>query len=116
MHGPLTRMIQSQGREYQVLNADGGGGRTAPSYEADGTLRGVIESRGRPQQATDSDGNEVETDLEIRAVVDEATTIRAMGSADGYPTKLEHPNGSKYDVVQILEEDGGVFVLTVMES
>lgn len=116
MHGPLARMIQSQGREYQIENADGGGGRSTPSYEPDGTLRGVLESRGQPQQTTDSDGEVIETDLEIRAVADDETTIRPMGSAGGYPTKLKHPNGTEYDVVDRHEEDAGVLVLAVLEN
>lgn len=118
MLGPIARMIQSQGREYDVYNADGGGGRSTPSYgdEPDATFTGVLESRGRPQTGTDSDGNEIETDLEIRGVPDAGTTIWPMGSNNGYPTKLEHPNGTEYDVVNKHEEDGGVLVLAVIES
>lgn len=111
-------MIKSQGREYDVYNADGGGGRSVPDYgdEPDGTLVGVLEQRSRsPSAASDSDGTDVETDLEIRSVVDDLE-IRPMGSANGYPTKLEHPNGTVYDVVRAHEEDGGVTVIAVVEG
>lgn len=116
MHGPISRMIKRQGRQYTVKNADGSGGRSTPSYEPDGTLRGVLESRGMPQTATDSDGTEVETDLEIRSVPDDETTLRPAGSADGYPTLLKHPTGAEYRLLDRHEEDGGVTVLTVVED
>ena len=116
MHGPIARLIQSQGREYQLQNASGGGGRSTPSYSAGGTLVGVLERRGRPQTATDSSGTEVETDLEIRAVPDDETMLRPAGSADGYPTLLEHPTGAEHRLLDVHEEDGGVTVLTVVED
>lgn len=109
-------MIQSRGREYQLRNASGGGGRDIPSYNDDGTLTGVLESRGMPQTATNSDGTEVETDLEIRAVPDDGTTLRPAGSADGYPTLLDHPTGPTYRLLKTVPEDGGVTVLTVVED
>ncbi|WP_137288629.1 hypothetical protein [Natronorubrum halophilum] len=115
MHGPIARMILSQGKEYQLRNASGGGGRNTPSYSDDGTITGVLESRGMPQTATDSSGTEVETDLEIRAVPEEAT-LRPAGSADGYPTLLKHPTGAEYRLLDKYLEDAGVTVLTVMED
>ena len=116
MHGPIARLIQSQGREYQLQNASGGGGRDTPSYSDGGTIVGVLERRGRPQTATDSSGTEVETDLEIRAVPDDGTQLRPAGSNDGYPTLLEHPTGAEYRLLDVHEEDGGVTVLTVVED
>jgi len=116
MHGPIARLIQSQGREYQLQNASGGGGRDTPSYSDGGTIVGVLERRGRPQTATDSSGTEVETDLEIRAVPDDGTQLRPAGSNDGYPTLLEHPTGAEYRLLDMHEEDGGVTVLTVVED
>jgi len=116
MHGPIARLIQSQGREYQLQNASGGGGRDTPSYSDAGAIVGVLERRGRPQTATDSSGTEVETDLEIRAVPDDGTQLRPAGSNDGYPTLLEHPTGAEYRLLDVHEEDGGVTVLTVVED
>jgi len=116
MLGAIARLIQSQGKEYQLQNASGGGGRDTPSYSDGGTIVGVLERRGRPQTATDSSGTEVETDLEIRAVPDDGTTLRPAGSADGYPTLLEHPTGAEYRLLDMHEEDGGVTVLTVVED
>lgn len=116
MLGPIQRLIQAEGQEYQLRNATGGGGRDTPSYGDDGTLVGVLERRGMSgaRTATDSDGTEVETDLEIRAAPDGTTTLRPAGSADGYPTKLVHPNGTTYRLLDTHEEDGGVTVLTIL--
>ena len=116
MLGAIARLIQSQGKEYQLQNASGGGGRDTPSYSDGGTIVGVLERRGRPQTATDSSGTEVETDLEIRAVPDDETMLRPAGSADGYPTLLEHPTGAEHRLLDVHEEDGGVTVLTVVED
>jgi len=116
MHGAIARLIKSRGKEYQLQNASGGGGRDTPSYSDDGAIVGVLERRGRPQTATDSSGTEVETDLEIRAVPDDETMLRPAGSADGYPTLLEHPTGAEYRLLDVHEEDGGVTVLTVVED
>lgn len=115
MVGPAARLIQSQGKEYQLRNASGGGGRSTPDYSPDGTLVGVLDRSGMPQTVTLSDGTEVETDLEIRAVPG-GQTLRPAGDADGYPTYLDHPNGSEYRLVDVHEEDGGVSVLTVVED
>ena len=118
MQGPVARLIQSQGHEYQLRNASGGGGRDTPTYSDDGTLVGVLEVRssGGSRTVTDSDGTEVETNLEIRAVPDDAATLRPAGSADGYPTKLQHPNGTEYRLLDTHLEDGGVTVLTVVTN
>lgn len=117
MLGPIARLIQSQGVEYQVRNATGsGGGRSTPSYGDDGTLIGVLESRGMPQVATDSDGTEVETDLEIRSAPGDGVELIPAGSADGYPTRLNHPDGRTYRVLDRYTEDGGVTVLTVVSE
>lgn len=116
MHGPIARMIRSQGATYQVRNADGGGPRDSPEYVDNGDVVGVIESRGMPQKATDSDGSEVETDLEIRSVPDDGVTLRPAGDADGYPSLLVHPNGRTYRLLDEHVEDGGVSVLTVVRD
>jgi hypothetical protein len=86
-----------------------------PQYADDGTLIGVIERRGRPQTAIDSGGEEVETDLELRAVPDGAA-IREAGSADGYPTRLVHPDGRTFRVLDAHEEDGGVTIDFTVEE
>lgn len=117
MLGPIARMIQSQGVEYDVRNSTGaGGGRSTPDYSADGTVVGVLESRGMPQTATDSDGTEVETDLEIRSVPDDDVDLIPAGSADGHPTLLDHPDGRTYRLLDRYTEDSGVTVLTVVSE
>jgi hypothetical protein len=115
MHGPAQRLIQKQGSEYHVRNASGGGGRDTPSYGDDGTLVAVLEQRGTPQTVQNSDGTEVEADLELRAVPDGAT-LREAGSADGYPTKLVHPQGQTYRLLATFVEDSCVTVLTVVRD
>lgn len=133
MHGAVQRMIKSQGREYTIRNASGGGGRDTPSYSDDGTLRGVLEQRDRPTTVKDSSGEEIVSDLQIRAV-DVDATIRAAGHSDGYPTKLVvkvlQPHygsgayaGGSYSygerVYRVLDEhveDAGVQVLTVVKD
>jgi len=113
MHGPIARMIQSQGQAYTVRNASGGGGRSTPSYSETGTVTAVLESRGMPQTATDTDGTEVETDLELR-VVDDGVTLVPAGSGEGYPALLDGPNGRTYRLLDTYVDDGGVTVLTVV--
>lgn len=115
MHGPIQRQIQQRGRTYTVRNATGGsGGRDTPDYSDDGSLQGVLERRGMPRTTTDSNGEDVEADLEVRAVVDSGTTIQPAGTANGYPTKLVHPDGPTYRVLDNQPEDSGVTVLTVV--
>lgn len=115
MHGPAQRLIRSQGNEYTVENASGGDGRDVPTYSDVGTIVGVLERRGRPRTMTGSDGEEVQSDLEVRAVIDGVTIVEA-GAADGYPTRLVHPSGRKYRVIGEYPEDSGVTVLAVMED
>jgi hypothetical protein len=116
MHGPIVRMIKKQGAEYTVRNADGSGGRDTADYSDDGTVVGVLEQRGMPRTATDSSGTDVESDLEIRVIPDDSVPIREAGSADGYPTKLVHPQGQTYRVLATMPEDSGVTVLTVVRD
>jgi hypothetical protein len=116
MKGPANRLIRSQGVEYTVRNADGGGGRDTPDYSDDGTVVGVLEQRGMPRTATDSSGTDVESDLEIRVIPDDSVLIREAGSADGYPTKLVHPQGQIYRVLATTPEDSGVTVLMVVRD
>lgn len=111
MHGPIARHIRQRGREYTIRNASGGGGRDTPSYSDDGTVVGVLERRGQPQTVTLSSGEEVDTRLQLRAVLD-GQTIREAGQAD-YPSKLVHPDGLTYDVLVTHPEDSGVTVLTI---
>lgn len=115
MKGPAQRLILKAGTEYNVLNSDGGGGRDTSSYSKTGTIIGILESRGMPRTVTDSDGTEVNADREIRAVVHDVA-LREAGSANGYPTKLEHPDGTVYRVLDTLTEDTGVTVITVVRD
>jgi hypothetical protein len=115
MQGPIQRMLEQQGVEYQLRNASGGGGRDTPTYSDDGTLVGVLEQRGMPRTVADSSGEDVEADLELRTVLD-GQTIREAGSADGYPTKLVHPQGQTFEVLASFPEDSGVTVLTVVRD
>jgi len=118
MLGPIARLIQSEGLEYGVYNATGTGGRTTPDYGDDPevTIAGVLERRtsAGARTVTNSDGTEVETDLEIRAAPDDSITLRPAGSADGYPTLLEHPDGHRYRLLDAYAEDSGVTALTVV--
>ena len=115
MLGPLERHIQQRGSTYTVRNASGGtGGRDTPDYADDGELVGVLEQRRTPRRFTDSAGEDVESTLEIRAVPDETVTIDPVGTADGYPTILRHPNGIDYRVLDEHPEDSGVTVLSVV--
>lgn len=116
MHGPIERHIRQQGVTYTIRNASGGGGRDVPSYTDDGTLTGVLERRSQAQVTTDSAGEEVQTDLELRAIPDSSLSIQPAGSADGYPTILVHPDGYVYRVVDVFPEDSGVTVLTLIED
>jgi len=113
MKGAERRMIKSSGKEYTIRNASGtSGGRDIPNYTDDGTLWGVLGSTS-PSATTDSAGTEIEADLEIRAVYDtSSTTIRGVGES-GQPSKLVHPNGTVYRVLDHHDEDGGVTVLSV---
>jgi len=118
MKGAERRAIKGSGKTYAVRNASGGsGGRDTPDYSGDGTLTAVLEQRGRPQTATDSDGTEIETDLELRAVVPDGTTIREAGESGGWPTKLDHPDrNATYRVMATRLEDGGVTPITVVRD
>lgn len=117
MTGPERRLIKQMGKDYTVKNASGGsGGRELPSYSGSNTVTAVLERRGMPKAETQSDGTEVETDLELRAIVPSGMTITPAGESSNAPTKLEHPNGTMYRVLATHEADSGVDVLTVMED
>jgi len=117
MNGAARRAIAATGSDYTIRNATGGsGGRDVPSYSDDGTLTAVLERRGQAAPVTTSDGTEIETDLELRAVTTSGTTIREAGSSGGYPTRLEHPDGLTYRVMEQHPEDGGVTVLLVVRD
>jgi len=112
MIGPQARNIRQRGVEYTIRNAtDSGGDRTTPSYSDDGTVVAVLERRGQAQTVTRSSGEQVDTRLEMRAVLD-GQTIREAGQTN-YPSKLVHPDGQTYDVLIRHPEDSGVTVLTV---
>lgn len=116
MQGPAARLIAILGVEYTIRNASGGaGGRDTPDYSDDGTVTGVLEQRGMARTSTDSAGEEVDSDLGIRAVLD-GQTILPAGTADGYPTLLVHPNGITYRVVDHHPEDSDVDVLSVVRD
>jgi hypothetical protein len=113
MIGPQARNIRQRGVEYTIRNAtDSSGDRTTPSYSDDGTLVGVLERRGMATVETLSSGDEVETDLELRAVVDDSGAL-VEAAEDDWPTKLEHPDGLVYRVLAKYPEDSGVTVLTL---
>lgn len=115
MHGSQQRHIRQRGVEYEVYNASGGGGRDTPDYNLSGTpddtVVAVLERRGQAQTVTLSSGEEVDTRLQLRAVLD-GQTIREAGQAN-YPSKLVHPDGLTYDVLVKHPEDSGVTVLTI---
>lgn len=111
MTGAERRAISASGRDYDVLNPAGNNrGRELPDYEQTGTLTAVVARRTRPQQERQSDGTDAEIDLELRAVVGDATVD------SGNPTKLRHPNGTVYRVLHEHEEDGGLTVISVVED
>jgi hypothetical protein len=113
MIGPQTRNIRQRGKTYTIRNAsDSNSDRTVPSYSDDGTLVGVLERRSQPTVVTLPSGDEIETELQLRAVIDSGTTIVEAGS-DDYPTKLDHPSGLTYRVLVRHPEDSGVDVLSV---
>lgn len=114
MHGAVHRLVRKNGVEYTIRNApDTSGDREAPNYVDDGTLVGVLEQRRMPTVETLSSGEEVKSNLELRAVYDSSqTTIVDAGESD-YPTKLVHPDGPRYRVLVRHTEDGGVTVLTL---
>lgn len=113
MMGPQARNIRQRGREYTIKNAsDSNADRTVPSYSGDGTLVGVLERRSQPTVVTLPSGDEIETELQLRAVIDSTTTIVEAGS-DDYPTKLDHPDGLSYRVLVKHPEDSGVSILSV---
>lgn len=116
MKGPLERMIRQRGEEYTVRNATGGSGRESPSYSDDGSVTGVIERRGQPRVTTDSAGEDVEVDLEIRVADTSGTTITESGASDSYPTRLIHPDGNEYVVLEAHPEDSNVTVLSVVRD
>jgi hypothetical protein len=117
MHGPAQRLIRQRGSEYTIRNASGGsGGRDTPSYSDDGTLTAVLERLRGTTTVTNSGGTEIETDLKLRAVTGSGTTIREAGDADGYPTKLDHPDGLTYRIMERHPEDSGVTVLLVVRD
>jgi len=114
MKGAERQVIKQLGKSYTVRNASGGGGRDVPNYSDDGSLTGVLEQRSRPMTQTLSSGETVETDLEVRSV-DPTPSIVGQGETD-YPTKLVHPNGRTFEVVDTFDEDGGVTVITVVSD
>lgn len=118
MKGAAKRVIKLQGSSYTVRNASGGdGARDVPSYSDDGTLTGVLENRQRATRTeTGSDGESVESQLEVRAIVDGSVTIREAGDSGSYPTELVHPDGRTYEVVSERTEDSGVTVLSVVRD
>lgn len=116
--GVIEQLIEEEGKKYKVRNAPSSAtSRSAANYTDDGSIVGVInQSRSTPNPMTKSDGTEIEPDLEIRAVVDSSQTLRPAGTDDGEPSKLVHPNGNKYRVLDIHEEDSGVTVLPVIKE
>lgn len=116
MKGAIGRMIQSLGKEYTVLNADGDtGDRQTPNYTEDGTIFGVLESRSRPATEATSSGEEVSADMQIRTLNADDITLVEQGEFD-YPTKFEHPDGYTYELIADQPEDSDVTVLIVVRD
>lgn len=118
MRGNLYRQIEKQGVEMEIHNAVGGGGRTMPDYSedaADGVKKMVSEQRGMGRTVTDSSGTEVEANLEFRHIPDEDDPD-IIPAGDDQPTRLKHPSGVLYRVMDIYREDSGAEVLTVVED
>lgn len=113
MKGAIRRVIRSQGVEFDVRNASSSSGdRTTPSYADDGTVMGVTKTSTGPTVETTSAGEEINVDLEIRAIIDGTTTIVDAGTTEN-PTKLIHPDGYEYQVLAVYPEDNNVAVMTV---
>jgi hypothetical protein len=115
MDAPVRRLIRDRGTRYTVRNADRDttrGARDTPSYQDAGTIVGVLQ-RGdpRPDVSVDSDGTEIEGELQLRCV--DPAGVREAGNADGYPTRVRHPDGRTYRVVASYLEDSGVTVLSL---
>lgn len=128
MDGSAQRLIKKLGTEYTVRNAsETTGDRETPTYSDDGKIVAVLEQRGQPRTVKDSSGEEVDADLELRALIDPtvygdgyaddygAQTIRETGDA-GYPSKLVHSSGQVFEVLAITPEDSGVTVMTVVRA
>jgi hypothetical protein len=114
MDRAVRRLIKKRGARYTVRNADRdttSGARATPSYRDDGTVTGVLERGPRPDVVVDTDGTGVEADLQLRCI--DPHGIREAGSADGYPTRLRHPDGQTYRVEASYQEDSGVTVLSL---
>lgn len=112
MKGAIESLIQHEGEDYTVRNATASGARDAATYSDDGTIRAVLEQRSRPRTVTDSAGTEIEADRELRAIVDSGQTLRTA-DADNPPSKLVHPDGPTYRLLDRHYEDSAVDVLLV---
>jgi hypothetical protein len=115
MDATTRRLIRDRGTRYTVENADRDttrGARDTPTYRDDGTIVGVLQ-RGdpRPDVSIDSDGTALEGELQLRCI--DPAEVREAGSADGYPTRLRHPDGRTYRVEASYREDSGVTVLSL---
>jgi hypothetical protein len=114
MRGAERRGIKANGRAYQIRNAtDANTDLELPGYSDDGELVGVLERRNTPDVDTSSKGDEIVTDLQLRAVYDSSQTTIREATADDWPTKLVHPNGDVYRVRVTLREDRDVTVLSL---
>lgn len=118
MEGATYRTILKMGKTYTIQNPTGGsGGTDTPDYEEDGAITGVIERRSIPQFFTDSAGIERETDVQIRSVIrDDSLTFYEMGEENQYPSRIIHPDGRQFLLVDKFPEDKGVSVLTVVSA
>jgi hypothetical protein len=115
MHGPAQRHIRQRGTEYEVRNATGSGSDLdMPNYSKTNTLVGTLEQRQRtPSVEGQSSGEDIDRELEVRAVYDTSqVTIREQGESD-YPTILRHSSGRDYRVIATHPEDSGVTVIAV---
>lgn len=117
MNGPTRRLVRKLGKEYTVKNAPReGGDRETPNYDEDGTVTAVLEQRQMPRVERDSHGEEIEVNLELRVADADAEQLHGAGSESHWPTRLEHPSGRVYEAVDVHQEDGGVWVITVRQT
>lgn len=109
----VADMIERLGRPYEVRNADDSGAdRTVETYQQTGTLTAVLETVSGTQ-VIDSSGTEVEANSQLRAVPD-GQTLREAGADAGSATRLVHPDGRAFEIVNEHVDDSGVTVLTVV--
>lgn len=112
MEGAVRRAIGRLGREWEVLNATGGGGRDTATYEVVATVTAVEESRGTPTTLENSAGEAVEADAILRSR-NPGVDVRGVGDADGYPTRYRRGE-TTYEVLRRRVDDSETLTLDVV--